>query len=346
MRDANWSPDWPTSAKQVEWFYNTEYNLLPEKDKIGQFGGNLDGVIAVTPQFVSDLLNIVGPISIGSETFSSQNFQDLLQYEVEQGYVGENISSWDRKGIVGQLLEELKIKLFDLPSLKWQDVFNTINNDLNQKNILLYFNNPRLEDYAKYLKWDGATVYTPKDYLHVVDANLGSFKTDAVVNKTIDYSLVQKDNGLFATLDLSYSHTGGFDWRTTTYRTYTRVYVPEGSSLVSVEGVGSGTVDVGKELGKTYFGMFIEVSPGTTKKISIKYKLPNSVNELVKHSRNYNLYVEKQPGSRIQELKVDFRSINKVKSYNPIGFNVSNIGQQEIAWTTGLETDKAFNVSF
>ena len=32
LRDSNWSPDWPTSAKNIQWFYNMEakYNTDPE----------------------------------------------------------------------------------------------------------------------------------------------------------------------------------------------------------------------------------------------------------------------------------------------------------------------------
>ncbi|MCD4694071.1 DUF4012 domain-containing protein, partial [bacterium] len=62
MRDANWSPDWPTSARKIEWFYHEEDKLLPLKNKVNDFEGEFDGVIGVTPELVTDLLSLVGPV--------------------------------------------------------------------------------------------------------------------------------------------------------------------------------------------------------------------------------------------------------------------------------------------
>ena len=56
FRDANWSPDWPSSAKNVEKFFYAEDKLLPEKDQVNDFEGEFEGVIAITPDIIENLL--------------------------------------------------------------------------------------------------------------------------------------------------------------------------------------------------------------------------------------------------------------------------------------------------
>ncbi|MDD4272047.1 MAG: DUF4012 domain-containing protein, partial [Patescibacteria group bacterium] len=97
MRDSNWSPDWPTAAKTISQFYQTESNLNPEVEKIPKFSG----VIAITPKLITDFLKITGPIIIEGQSYNENNFQDLLQYRVEKGYQVLGVSSWQRKEVIG-----------------------------------------------------------------------------------------------------------------------------------------------------------------------------------------------------------------------------------------------------
>lgn len=345
MRDANWSPDWPESAQNILWFYKKEYEQLPEKDKLNQFGGDFDGVFGITPDFVMDLLEFTGPIKIDETEYNQENFQELLQYQVEIGYKDQGISSWQRKGIIGEIFKEIKIRLLDLSSQKWISLVSVINKNIQKKDILLYFNDYRLEDIAMYFDATGELKKVPSDYLMVVDANLAAFKTDAVVDKRIAYSIDQGTNGIFSNLSLSYSHKGGFDWRTTRYRSYTRVYVPEGSEILFSEGVDIGDIDISNELGKTVFGFFFSLEPGQIKNIIIKYRLPDRINSGLAE-RSYSLFIQKQPGKRVEELTVDLIFNNKLKSYKPTGFFVEKSNDKQIIWKTNMETDKIFIAEF
>jgi hypothetical protein len=345
MRDANWSPDWPASARQIEWFYQKEYNLLPAKDKQDKFSGNFNGVIGITPSLASDLLRVIGPITIDGEEFNSQNFHDLLQYEVELGYATDGVSNWHRKEIIGNLFKEIKIKMLDLPSSRWQEMFKVFSDNFDKKNILVFFNDKRFEDYAAFLNWDGRMINTPEDYLMVVDANFGSFKTDAVVDKKITYKMEEGKDGFFSTVSLTYDHRGGFDWRTTKYRSYTRIYVPKGSILSKGQGDFEGEIEVGEEFDKSFFGLFITVEPGKSGVVNIQYKLPDNIGKQIKLEKKYRLLMQKQPGRNTNQLLVDLKFNNRVKSYKPTGFNVIN-NDQGISWNTDWETDKEFKVNF
>ena len=341
LRDANWSPDWPTSAKEIQRFYTIENKLLPAKDQINRFAGEFDGVIAITPKFVTDLLAVTGPIRLGEETFTAENFVDLLEYKVEKGYAQLGIPSWQRKEVIGEILKELKIRLLDLPSANWPLISTIINNNLLQKNILLSHRDPLVESLIKEQGWGGELKETSGDYFMVVDANLASLKTDAVISRSIRYEVEERLQGLYAKLTISYAHRGQPDWKTSAYKTYTRVYVPFGAKLIKAEGNLRTEILAGVESGKTYFGALLNIAPEEIGRLYLEYKLPDRLKSSVA-ADGYKLDVQRQPGTKIEELRVDLKLLNGIKSYNPVGFSASLLNSRQINWQTDLNNDKTF----
>lgn len=345
MRDSNWSPNWPTSAKNIEWFYHKENNLLPPKDQINNFSGEFNGVIAITPDLIEDLFDLVGPITIEGETYNQDNFTELLEYRVEQSYVDLGVPKWHRKEVIGDISKALKIRMFNLPISRWAEAINIFYDNAYEKNLLVYLKDERSQEIISDLGFSGEVKETNGDYVMVVDSNMAALKTDAVMSRSMDYHLEQSSNGLFAKLKINYSHNGGFDWRTTRYQSYTRVYVPQGSSLIKSEGFESGDAKVNNELGKTVFEGFISVEPGEIHNLYLEYKLPEKVSNQLKFNK-YDLIIQKQPGKSLDKLLVDLKMQNDIKSYWPSGFFVDVIGDRNIIWETGLNTDKNFKISF
>jgi len=303
LRDANWSPDWPTSALKIQEIFNGESQAInievPE----------LNGVIGITPDFVSDLLRLVGDITVDGETYTPENLQELLQYNVEVAYKEKDISSWDRKDVINELLDELKNRLFALNTNRLVDLTSAFTSNIKNKNIQIYFNDSGSQSLVYELGADGAIKKANSDYLMVVDANLAAFKSDAVVRKGIVYNLKNNGSTVDANLSLSYNHEGGFDWRTTRYRSYTRVFAPLGSKLISVKPAGSTKLETASistfddmTLEKTVFGFFFSVEPGTSGVINLEYSLPESISLDLK-TRNYELLVQKQSGRRTESFK-------------------------------------------
>lgn len=341
MRDANWSPDWPTSAEKILWFYKMEDGLLPPKDQINNFKGEFNGVIAITPDLVTDLLKIIGSVNIGGQEYDSDNFTDILQYKVEKGYVQLGVPSWQRKEVISDIVKELKIKLFDLPSDRWGEILEVFGNSATKKDVIVYMKDRELENEIKDRGWGGEIRKNDKDYLMVVDANLGALKTDAVIKRNIDYKVEQRADGLFAKLTLNYAHRGEKNWKIDKYKTYTRIYVPYGSRLISVNG-GRDKADTGNESGKTYFGIFLTVDPGKITNFYLEYELP----ERLAFQGQYELYAQKQPGKYVEDLVVDLSLGKGVKSYSPTGFYVDKKEDGAIKWETDLNNDKVFKINF
>ncbi|PKM88968.1 hypothetical protein CVU83_00810 [Candidatus Falkowbacteria bacterium HGW-Falkowbacteria-2] len=337
LRDSNWSPDWPTSARLIQEMFALESAAA------GQIEPELDGVLAITPDFVANLLRLTGPITVRGETYAPENMQALLQYNVEIAYKDEDITSWDRKDIINDLIAELKNQLMHLPLSRYPELADVITKSISRGDILMYFANPGRQAVATSLGADGSIKQVNGDYLMVVDANLAAFKSDAVMSKRISYS-VKQGQGLQATTILNYRHDGGFDWRTTRYRSYTRVLAPLGSKLINIEGLNRSEADVSSyddlSLGKHVIGFFWSIEPGSSRQLSINYELPIGINQRLADDKIYTLYVQRQPGSRIEGLNVSVEPTSKVINTSP---SLEN-NKQKTFWTTTLEEARTFQI--
>jgi hypothetical protein len=339
LRDANWSPDFPTTARQVRYFYQEQTKAIAKATTTER----IDGVIAITPAIVEDLLGLVGPITVEDQTYDQQNFVELLQYRVEMSYDNYGVTSWNRKAVINDVIRELEKRLLALPASRWTEVARIITKNLERKNILLYSDNQAVQQWLVQQNWAGQARSFDGDYLWVIDANLAAFKTDAVVDKQINYRLYQSGGQWLAELRLNYKHNGGFDWRTTRYQTYTRVYAPLGSQLISQTGYKD-VATTTQELGKTVFGGFIVVEPKKTKEIKLVYRLPDSVTKLLEQGR-YELLLQKQPGRQRTSLSLELdlpRSAQRAYSEQlPL-----NIKDSQVNGQSGWLEDNQVTVSF
>jgi hypothetical protein len=183
LHDSNWSPDFPTAARKAMYFY----------EKTG--GSSVDGVIALTPDIVRDLVGIFGPIEMPAYgvTLTRDNFVEAVQEEVEVKYDREENQP---KKILSDLAPILLEKIFSTrdPKVLFA-VFDALTNRLNQKDILLFARDDAAETDIETLGWSGKVEDAPFDYLSVIDTNINGYKTDAVVRESISHEADIHDDG-------------------------------------------------------------------------------------------------------------------------------------------------------
>lgn len=349
FRDANWSPDFATSAQTAVTLMRQEYNAS------GQPVPDVHGVLMFTPSFISRLLTLIGPVTIEDQTFTPENIADTLEYQVEYGYVGDGIPPHQRKDIIARMTDVVVDRLIALPSSSWPQLFTVLTEGFAAKELALW--SPEETAQATYADagWAGEVrLGTADDVVMVVDANLGALKTDPSVDRAITYTVTPDSEGYLAKVDITYDHQGSFNWKTTRYRTYTRVYAPLGSTLVASSGTldndallnplgAEGEVTTVDEFGMTSFGAFTSVEPGTTGTLSFTYRLPDSVTEAIA-SGSYELRVLKQLGAAAHDLTLHLAFPSEVTFAVP--------GEAEQYWrddaydvTTTLDADKTFDVN-
>ena len=337
IQDANWWPDFPTSAKKIAWFY--ENSDQP----------TVDGVIAVNSDILPELLKVFGPITLSKygKTVTTDNFYEVTQYQVEVDYDKEENKP---KQFIADLFFEMLDRLIDNFSLKNKkelvfvtDVLKQFDQSLIEKDIQIYLRNENLEEKIIQIGAAGEMKSADADSLMLVNTNIGGGKTDEFVDQNVSLSSkVQADNSIINTLKITRKHNGGDDYlfEELGSKNYMRVYVPHGSVLIEAIGFTDSeniqfrvptdflkadehlfeiekneyyTPDgtrVYEENKKTVFANWVDLDVGQTRTVMIKYKLP------FKFDPSYNLYLQKQSGSRsiIFDREIVY-SDGKVESY-------------------------------
>lgn len=308
--DANWWPDWPTTAKALMWFY--------EKSD----GPTVDGVISFTPDVLEDLLRISGEIDLQEEyglSVNADNFWELIQTIVEKPNLErshpEAVAALpdspinEPKKIIGDLMVKIMERLPQvLTSENMPALLAALEDNLAAKNILLYFSDSDLQSSLQNYGLDASLREAPHDYLMIAHTNIAGQKSDRRMSDRVEHETeVLNDGSIIDTLTIYRTHNGlkneilsgvrNVDWL--------RVYVPQGSLLLAASGfrvpdanyfslpesdwqdysfiaeteniafnhLESGT-KMYKENGKTVFANWVMTDPGQTSVIRLKYRLP------------------------------------------------------------------------
>ena len=308
--DANWWPDWPTTARNLMWFY--------EKSD----GPTVDGVISFTPSVIESLLQITGPIDLRNDygvVITSENFWQEVQMISER----DNIIKTDPQAVAHlpegeknkpkKIIGDLMAKMMEILPQK-MDKNNLINlikiaeSNLSSKQMMFYFKDDKLQELMALHHFDGAISKAPLDYLMVTDTNIAGAKTDRVIDEEIFHeTTVNNDGTMIDTLTIKRTHKAAKNEPLVGVRNvdWLRVYVPRGSDLLSFSGVsrpdakyfeepGSDWIEnefiakheglaiedentgtkIYEENDKTVFANWVMLDPGQSVTITLRYRLP------------------------------------------------------------------------
>jgi hypothetical protein len=311
LRDANWWPDFPTSGRQVATLYHQDQ------------GQTTDGVIAVDLTTLQLLLQATGPIQVqGYDRPATGGNLLAMMMTYWQGpqltAPGKEGADWwlHRKDFAADLMSAL---LSHFQQNADRDVLlamaQSMARALRERHLLVYVDETQAQDVFQEMSWDGALRPSPGDFLMVVDSNVGFNKVNPNVEQTIDYAIALEESGAAtAHLTLSYRHRiqhptpacvheprygdSYADLMERCYWDYVRVYLPEGSTLVQVEGA-DGPIEVYQESGRTVVGIFFLLETGGARQITVRYHP-----KLASLNQGYALLVQKQPGTGSLPLRI------------------------------------------
>jgi hypothetical protein len=309
LRDSNWYFNFPDSARKIISFYEKEGGETP------------DVVITITPELVTQLLAVTGPIAMPSYgvTLSAENFIETTQVVTSLQY--------DRT------INKPKQMLADFFPLLLQHI-STLNLDqrlksiealqkaLVLKQVMLYATNDELQQKITAFNWGGSIASSDRDYLALVASNLGGTKTDTYLKDALTVRTnISPDGGIINTVTLTRTNPLP-NSESTKNTSYIRLYVPNGSELIESSGFSivnlpdtkslPGKLDpdvateeaatvrnlvngsyISTEASKTVFGNWLVTSGGETKTVTVSYKLPFTLSTLDRYSMIY----QKQSGA-------------------------------------------------
>ena len=295
LRDANWYPDFPTSARTFQDFW--ALNNQPAAD----------GVIAVDPFTFVPLLDAIGPLSLADGTTMTAN--EVVDV-IHTMYYDEG--TYRDKRRLGDLLPAMLDRMVNADLQTLPRLTEALRTTVSERHLLGYVDDAPLQSVLARHNWDGGIRANDGDVLRIVDADVGYGKVNAFVERLSHYDVALDPNGapVTATLTLTYTNTySPWNEATTTqevngqctdpvsqelkrdpgcYANYMRVYVPQGSQLLGGLGLEQ-LYGVTQTYGRTVFGGYLRVNAGEQAVVQFRYLLPP-----VTHGR---LTIEKQPGT-------------------------------------------------
>ncbi|MBI4492102.1 MAG: DUF4012 domain-containing protein [Chloroflexi bacterium] len=315
LRDANWWPDFPATAAQVEQAWQ----------RAGR--GSVDGVIAFDTTVVEALLRAVGPLDVpGHGRVEADSFERLA---AEQLYSRSAIATGAtyhaaKAAFLAPVGRALLARLLEVSPAELVPLGKALVQVLDAKHLQLAFKDPRLIRLTEAHGWSGAMPAMAGDSLFVVDTAVSY--GDAYTFIDTDASLrvsVGEDRSAMHDLALRYANVyprglpswmppimlGGqaFDLATGKlvetpgfWGNWLRVYLPPDAREVAVDGLADQSPPR-QEFGRTLVEGYLPLSPGQQRTVRLRYVTGLEEQE---GAGVHRLFLQKQAGVECRSMAV------------------------------------------
>jgi hypothetical protein len=350
LRDSNWSPDFPTSARRAIWFLDKE------------IGRKVDGVVAVDLFLLERVLRATGEIYLPdyNEKINADNFFEKAEYHSEAGFFPGSTQKQDFLGKVADALFE-QLKSTDPKNLS--QLGFAFYQSLEEKDIIIYLEDDRLADFITKFNWDGgikgAKCNLPvggekcfQDYLYNNEANVGINKANYFLHREIEQAIaIGQDGRIKSRLTINYENQSPHDvFPAGNYRNYLRLLLPPESQITQVrildpnkpkEEVKVEKIDREADYQREIFGFLVEVPVKEKRKVEIEYQLSE---EKKFEPGNFLFLIQKQPGARNDQyyLSINYPSNLFLTEARPQALTREGL----VIYNTNLSKDSVFELVF
>ncbi|MCJ7829577.1 DUF4012 domain-containing protein, partial [Patescibacteria group bacterium] len=338
LRDANWDPDFPSSAARTAWFFDKET------------GRSVDGVIGINLVLAQKILQATGEIQLSDyqEKINADNFFERAEYYSEINFFPGSTQKQDFLGSVVRVLFD-KIKQGD--EKIWFSLIKSLQPTLKSKDLLVWLKDDEANKILSDLGWGGELKNGEcrmengeclGDYLMVVEANVGVNKANYFVKRSFSHQVKIEEGGeIKETLRLDYQNNSSSEaFPAGRYKSYVRIYTPLKTELlgINIKNPLTGETkeiqdkEVKEEHGLQVFGFLLEVPIQENRSVEIVYRLGEKMEEGVE---KYQLVLQKQPG--IEDQTFSFWMIP------PIGVSVLSKQMKSSQASEGVVFNPQFN---
>ena len=308
LRDANWNADFPTSARQIEWFFEKET------------GTKVDGTIAINLYVVREFLRALGPVELVDyqATITPDN---LFQIAETTSELNSFPGTTQKKDFLGSLSRSLFLRLQEADPKTLIRVTQALVTSLDQGQLLITSHDGEAQRTLRNLGWDGSLREVNcnqgegeeschPSFFAISEANVGVNKANYFVDRAITLAQRLQRELTQTTLTVRYqNHSQTESWPGGTYKNYLRVYFEKGGKAVSVKVDGEEVrqnIDLGVEQGKMVIGFLVDIPTQSQKTVEIVFQtgpllMKDGMAKAV-------LLLQKQPGTQDDPLRVQLVS--------------------------------------
>ena len=289
LPDANWWPDFPTSAQNILTFFANSKQ------------SQIDKVVVVNLSVAEDILRVTGDIYLPDYQLNvnADNLASVARSDREQFFPG----SQQKRNFLAALFNQLKIKWPDLTVNQQMALLQLLGQKLQTKDIQLFANNPDLEKVWQRYGFDGGVWQSTQPDIFsffAVESNVGINKANKKISRQVEINKNKSQviiklslNNLNDPLDLEPPVPPLTKGRPLDYIDYQRFLLP---NTVQVDSI---TVD-GKELNSwqtnsvnsaiAQVGFLVTVPVGEVKVVQLNLTLSDKMAE------QKQLVLQKQSG--------------------------------------------------
>ena len=343
LRDSNFDPDFPTSARRAEWFIKKSLNQ------------DLDGMIAVNVDTLIGLLKATGPLLISdyNETITDGNLYERSQYHAEVNFFP---GSTQKKEFLSTVANSLFAKLPSLGAGEGIKMVEALTTSIAEKNTLVSLSNASADHVFATLGWNGAVTDLPcpvpdncaKDYAMVVDSNFGVNKANYFLRRSLDMVITFDKNLVVGhTLKINYQNTStSTAWPSGAYKNYSRIYLPLGATLNHLK-IGDRLIEskdytLTMEHNKLVLGFLANIPVNSTVTVEVDYSTPQLPQT---PDLTYTWYWQKQPGTSSRDQLTVY--LNHPLYLKPLIISPSaQLETQQLKFNFTNDTDHRLTVKF
>ena len=303
LRDANFWPDWPMSARNIAQFYEWEG------------GESVDGILGVTPAIAERILKILGPIKLRQYniTVDADNFYEVTQVKTSVEYDKRlNLP----KKFMSDLSKAMIARLNELTAEEKLLVFASLFESIEAKDLLIYSRDVSIQEKIVTMGADGSMADLRAlgitDGLLVTHTNLGGNKSDGLIKTdiSIDTHITQPGNAKHkVTVKRANEFSADYQFNGTNLD-YLRIYLPLSARNVSA----NFEYETFIELGRRVVAGFVRTEPLGSSEAVVEYEVgfDNTLG-------SYTFLFEKNPGQKVDKLMYNLEVPESLELVHSIG---------------------------
>jgi len=363
--NANWSPDWPLSARLTVEYAEASSRIHPDLDV-----PDVDGVIAVDPIALDMMLEGAGKVtSRGGRTINRRNAIPFLFHKAYQQFPNPGV----RRALLNQIVDSFYAGVIspDKPTKLVQAMADA----LTRKHVQVWMEDPAEQAFIERMDWDaGIRDAEGSDYLYVVQQNVGGNKLNYVERQ--QHSMTVRLEGNDALVSTAVRIVNPVEYPNPRYwlgdshgkhRPMLNVYVPGNARLrdhdvpqpcpaspndfyasacrLDVPAPAmwvDGEVAEHEEMGKKVWTATLQIPPGGTGDLRLDYVVPGVV-RTVGDRLVYRLVLQHQPKIHPERMTVAIDVPSGATGIRAAGLRRAG---GTLVWQGALDKDRVLEVSW
>lgn len=366
--NANWSPDWPFSAKLTVAYAEATDARLPDVEI-----PEIHGVMLVDPYVMEELMPGVGRFRSDKHRVYVTG-ETVVNYLLYKAYAAKPVPRI-RRARLADIVDSFYRHMLkpDHPS----ELVRGLGTSLREKHMQVWLSDPREHAFVERMNWDAAfEKANNSDFFYAVQQNVGGNKLDYHAQMTTDLDVQVLGEGTVEVDSEVSIHNGVFlpqpRWALgnsgPNHRPMVNVYVPREARLLeasvdpegyridgAAEGIAAWTGDVpaehfelGKKVWSTVLGDATTfppgMPPGESASIHLRYEVPGAISFPGDRSV-YRLVLQHQPKSHPETTRVRFTLPEGARGVVARGWKKSE-GGRVLTWEKTLNEDMVLEVSW